>query len=111
MTQGFLIATPFVLFFLMDFGEKAFLHLKKFILEVSQVSFICIANQPYKKSYLNAPTASNSMATVARKGTPNLQCNKCKYIFSSHYICRDHDNGTNVQLEDPNFLLLMQKGV
>lgn len=56
MTQGFLTATPFVLLFLVEFGEKAFLHLKMFVLEVSQVTFICIANQPYRKSYLNAPS-------------------------------------------------------
>jgi len=96
MTQGFLTATPFVLLFLLGFGEKAFSHLKKFILH-GKSAFI-ENNVPNKQTKGDCGKERNSK-----------QCNRCKKIFSSHYICRDHDNGTNFQLYDPNSLLLMPK--
>ncbi len=55
MTQGFPTATLFVLLFLMGFGEKISLHFKEqFILELSQVNFICMPKQLYGKACLNA---------------------------------------------------------
>lgn len=107
MTQGFLTATPFVLLFLVEFGEKAFLHLKMFVLEVSLVNFICIANQPYRKSYLNAPKANQRQLWQGKELQTCNATGVIKYLVGDHD--RDHDNSTNVQLYDPNFLLLSQK--
>lgn len=71
MTQGFLTATPFVLLFLLGFGEKAFLHLKKFILHGKSVLI---------ENHTLIPLTSKPKASVARKGTPNNATGVIKYL-------------------------------
>ncbi len=74
MTQGSPTATLFVLLFLMGFGEKMSLHFKEtVILELSQVNFM--------ENHALMPRAYKPCKPVARKGTQNLQCNRCNTFF------------------------------
>lgn len=57
----------------------------------------------------NAPIKQTKGACGKERNSK--QCNRCNKIFSSHYICRDHDNSTNVQLYDPNSLLHLLNSV
>jgi len=65
MTQGFLTATPFVLLFLLGFGEKAFSHLKKFILHG-------------KSAFIENNVPNKQTKGDCGKERISKQCNRCK---------------------------------